>query len=263
MRHPPYILALSLLAVAAPLATSAATLTLDTMLDAFDPNPCLPVSNQPVIFRGPYCDGASCPPDLLVSGCAGSDLVGQLGLSTILQDGSLSVWRVSHILQTEGWTGTASARLRPELARVDVATTDPGGSMFSLDYGSDSWRLNLNSPSMVDLRVPVAGDISPSQPLYCQVQLLDSSAPGRYATLTLTATAPGMFVFPRAAFFTYNGFDFGSVDYLTVLFLDCPFGSCSVAVPPRSYIVEPITIEVTGVTPAVASSWGRVKTLYR
>ena len=44
-------------------AAPARALTLDSWTTSFPPNSCLPVTQQPILFSGPYCDGTTCPPD--------------------------------------------------------------------------------------------------------------------------------------------------------------------------------------------------------
>jgi hypothetical protein len=248
--------------IALPTSTSAATLVLDSMTEAFDPNPCLPSTLQPVIFRGSFCDGATCPPGTLVSGCAGSELTTQFELTGILQDGALSVVRQSKIDNFDAWSGSASAQLRPEATRVDVSTTDPEGSIFYLRYGSATWHLNLADLLATHVRVLVQGDISPSRSLYCTVQMIDRSAPFKYASSTVVATGAGILSLPITGFFTLGGFDFTHVDDINFVFQDCQFG-CSTGVPAREYAVGPITIDAIEATSSTRTSWGRLKTLYR
>ncbi len=245
-----------------PPGSSAATLYLESMNDAFEPDPCLPLTLQPVIFEGPYCDGALCPPDPLVSGCGGSGVVTQFSLTGILQDAALSVVRQATVQQDGAWAGSASARLRPDLHLAEVSTSDPNGTSFYLRYGSGTWDLNLVSLVATNLRVPVLGTISPTQPLYCMVQMIDRSASFRYASLTVVATAPETLVLPIASFFTFGGFDFTHVDDINLAFMDCQFG-CATIIPARQYAVGPIVFDASGSTAANSVSWGRVKTIYR
>src|SRR5688572_23079932 len=73
----PVILAL------AGISTAATATVIDSFTDPLPSNPLLPVSGQAILFLGPVCDGASCPPASSVSNVNGYDYVEQSGLPGI------------------------------------------------------------------------------------------------------------------------------------------------------------------------------------
>lgn len=269
MTRPPSPFAGALLALATFLSPAAASaLTLDAFTDAFPPNPCLPLSNQPVVFAGPYCDGTACPPDPLVT-CGADDVV-QLGLP-----GVLAGLRRHVEIYTWNAPGTVSARVDPAdgrlLAALDLATE--AGVM--LNYGTpydpdpsppDALDLDLLALQAAGVQLDVQGGFGPAQPLFVAIEFLsDGPAPRPSATAEVVLQQPGPLFVPLADFVPSLGFSMSDVDDIQVWISNCTdlYEGCpSATFAPTWFSLGPIAF-VTGPTPAARASWGRLKATYR
>lgn len=251
MRRALPLLALLLL----PTASHAGLVSFDAMTNAFPPNPCLPNTGAPVVFVGAYCDGVTCPPDPWnLAACNGQLTAFQVGLPGVLAP-----------LRRAEITGgpTANARSVPASSRIDVQTQTPAFVAMGLLYSASN--LDLVGMQALAFRIELQGDISPSKPLWCLAQVGDNANPAidTYARLEIAATAPGELVLPLASFVQAVPFAYTGVDAITFTFRDCAVASCTGSYPGRAYSIGPITIETGGPTPTAASSWGRLRTLYR
>lgn len=250
----PHLLALALLATPA----GAAPLTLDHFTDAFPPNPCLPLSGAPVIFTGAWCDGAACPPDPWAA-CE-QEFALQTGLPGVL-GGAQRMVQLEWLDPTD-----ASAVVRTDLGRLEARTSGPAWSGLQLQYGDFGAGLDLDlvTAGASELRIPITGGVSASQPLEVEVSLatLCEYYYANSVVLDRTVTGPGVLVIPLAAFPPYGCFSFANVDWVRVRFTDCPGSDCPGPVPAREFAIGPITFE-SGSTAARRVSWGRLKTAYR
>ncbi len=240
----------------APAPARPALVTFDAMTDAFPPNACLPNSGQRVIYVGPFCDGTTCPPDpMALASCAGGATPNQFFLP-----GVLAVVRRAEI----SGGPSASARSLSAQSRIEVTTASPAFVATALHYGTAN--LDLVALGAVAIRISLTGDISPAKPLWCLAQLAENTNPPgpAEARLEIAATAPGDLVLPLAAFVKDSPFAFDGLDALVFTFRDCAVASCfGYSAPGRQYSIGPIRIETAGPTPARATTWGRIKTLYR
>jgi hypothetical protein len=217
------------------------------------------------LFKGSWCDGAACPPGTIVSNCAESGLVGELGLPNILQNASHTVSRVVKVDLNSSSGYSVEGEIRPDLARFQVSGADPLGTLSYLLYGTAAWNLSFPSMGVLSVQLLVEGDISSARPLYCTVQLIDRDASFRYGTATIIASAPGLVSFQLSSFFTFNGFDFTGIDDINFSFTDCQFGYCNQPQPGtvRNYAVGPPALELLGPTTARRTTWGHIKQTYR
>jgi hypothetical protein len=238
-----------------PVAAHAGIVSFDRMTDPFPPNPCLPNTDPPVVFVGAYCDGVACPPDPWnLAGCSGTTTALQIGLPGVL----VPVRRA----EISGGP-TANARSVPSSSRIDVTTRTPAFVAMDLTYSASD--LDLVSTQALAFRVELQGDISPAKPLWCLAQIGDNANPAldTYARLEIAATAPGELVLPLASFRQAVPFTYTGVDAVTFTFRDCPVAACTGSYPGRAYSIGPVTIDTGGPTPIAATSWGRLRTLYR
>lgn len=264
MRRSLRLLALLAILSAPPSTASAAFVVVDHLAEILPPNGCLPVTQRPIVFDGQYCDGVTCPPGTITTGCpAVANSTGQLGLPSILQNGSNTVLRVVKVDQESTSGFTTTGEIRADLARWRVSGNDPAGAISYLRYSAAAWNLSFVSMGVLSIQVVVEGEISPSRPLHCTVQLIDQDVAFRYGSKTVAATAPGTVTFALGTFFVNNGFDFTGIDEINFTFSDCPFGFCTPPVSARSYVVGPPLLEVPNPTPATTASWGRIKQIYR
>ena len=255
MNRLPTLAALALfILLALPASSSAGTVVLDALTDLFPPSPCLPHSGQPVIYVGSFCDGATCPPDLLADpSCSGQTAI-QFGLP-----GVLTPARRAEI--TGGPTANARSAAGPP--RIDVQTETPAFVAMELSYLASN--LDLVAMEALSIHVLLTGNISPAAPLWCLATLGDNDVPNGdgYAQLEIAATQPGDLVLPLSAFAKHVAFDFSGLEFITLAFHDCNVASCTGSYPGRQYAIGPIRIE-TGVPTTVSTrSWGQLKTRYR
>lgn len=244
------------LLVAAPPASAATLLVLDSMTDAFPANPCLPVSHQPIVFLGTACDGASCPPGTVVSSsCSGAQ--------STLQAAGPGMNPVVSIRQA-GITGGWQARAWVDPAMAQLHFEDVGPSFVSLYLAYSTTPLDLAAMGAVALRISFQGTISPSAPLWCIVQLAANGLPGHpSARVETQITSTGDFVLPFSAFVPSGSFDFHGINVITLDFRDCKASNCTGSYPARPYSVGPISFVSDSPTDAVHRSWGSVKIAYR
>ncbi len=263
MRPTTFALLLALLLallVATARPTPAASLLLDAMTDPLPASPCLPVSAQPVVFLGPFCDAAACPPGEIVPFAAPCNLATQDALAGVLRHRQ----RLAEILGNPDLA--ASVRVRPDLACAEVGFSDPAGneSDFVYERAGADWNLDLATAGVTALRVPVSGDVSALRPLQVSVGLVDR-ATYLGASAVVTVTAPGDVVVPFTALAVDSGFDFSGVDVVSVGFGECLDGACPGAgtYAPRSFTVGPFSFDVDLGTPVRTHSWGSLKATYR
>jgi len=237
----------------------ASTSVLDSFTDPFPPNPCLPVTQLPILFGGTYCDGASCPPDLIrTSPC-------YLGEGNSLEQAGLpGVWgdfaRAIH-MDGDPAGATTVARVDPVTGTLDFRHGAGTRGRLSLGY-------SLEYPASADLRVggderirfALSGDPSPSRPVYLEVELYSLEA--GHASATRVFTAPGELSIALSDFDDIEpAFDLSRVYHVGLLFYNCE--PCDGELPERHYAIGPIHWESGGPTPTRKSSWGQVKSLYR
>jgi len=242
---------------------AAASIAIDALTDAFPPNPCLPASSQQVIFTGSFCDGASCPPGTVVSGCGGSGFSEQIGLAGVLGG-------VARAADLRIYGNDVSARIVPSSQQIDVSLP-PGNGVdgLSVNYSSDGadWALDLYGMGVSAIRVPVSGVITPSHPLIVRVVMSDFGDDvllGGYAEFDAHATAAGDVVIPLSAFTVGYDFDFRSVDAISFSVSECGSSSCIGAdLPARQFSIGPFTMDTGGATASRSPSWGRLKVRYR
>ena len=252
--------------IACVLAVPAHAALLDAFTTAFPANPCLPSTHAAVIFRGLYCDGTTCPPDLFAN-CEQSDADQAAGLPGVLS----AVGRSASIL-TGGTEDQASAAVEPTLGQLVISTTLQSNHELLLAYGTPDITQNLDlvALGLAGIAFEVSGAISPAQPLYCQITLLrQEPIPGGFENFSAGAYVamhgPGPVSVSFSAFVPGPGFSLSAVDAIQISFSDCdPLGDCAITnPPPRSYAIGPITLTPALPTAARRSSWSDLKARYR
>lgn len=269
MRAHPFDRALLALALIL-LPSGAFALDLDRFTDELPPNPCLPNSGQPVVFAGPYCDGAACPPDTWVT-CASVEVV---------QDGLAGVFagtrRHVRLFPFYGQLFNAmSVRVDPGTNRLNATLDTRTEVGVLLDYGTpyasipDPGALNLDllSLGVESFRFDLAGDLSPAQPLFVHVEFLSDgfTSPRPSAAAEVLVSQAGTVSIPLAAFQSLQGFSMSDVDDIQVWFSQCadfengcPTGNYE----PIQFSLGPIEFH-QGIVAATRTSWGMLKSLYR
>lgn len=246
----------------APLPATAATLVLDAMTDALPPNPCLPASQQRVVFAGPYCDGTACPPGSIVMSEPGPPdctVTQQFGLAGVFGGA-----RLTGIQGEYTQTDTTTARVNPAARVMEVATRHELGSGATLVYdgGGNTWNRDLSAAS--EFRLEFGGDITPERPLL--VSLLLGTSEGDGTGVDQLVTSPGAVVIPFSAFQPWGDtFDFTSVDWINLTVMDCvdPELGCPPVSAGHNFTIGPIAIETDLVTTSKRTSWGSLKVRYR
>lgn len=259
-------LVLALLAMPA----CAVALDLDRFTDALPPNPCLPLSGQPVVFAGEFCDGAACPPAPWVT-CESMEVVqtGQAGVFAGTQ-------RHVRLFPFYGDVNNRmSVRIDPGtqrlLATLD-ATTEVG---VALSYGTplasfpDPGALNLDLVALgvESVRLELAGSFTPAQPLFVFVVFLSDgfTSPRPSALAAVTVSQAGVVTIPLAAFQPRLGFSMTDVDDIELWFSQCDdyeIGCPTGAYDPMQLSLGPIVFH-QGTTSATRTSWGSLKSVYR
>ncbi len=241
--------------------------TLDALNQALPPHPCLPLSMQPVVFVGPYCDGTSCPPDPLAACSQGfAD-----------QTGASGVWAGAPRRVSVGnyYDEPTSARLDPVAHVVEASFGGTSESTLGLEYGTpydflpEPGALNLNLVALgaTDVQLVLQGGISTSQPLLVAVEFLSDApqAPRPSATALVVVDQPGIVSIPLSAFVPMLGFSMSDMDDIQIFVstcLDWENGCDGSTYAPVAFSVGPIEI-VTSPTAARRASWGALKQLYR
>ena len=247
------------------LPTAAPAVTVDAFTDAFPANECLPNSGLPILFVGPYCDGASCPPDPVAPCWENSTQ--QSGLAGVLSGHAVPAARgvfVSTLNETP-----ASARIRPELGRLEIEVGQDAYHGVQVSYSSGtSEDLGLNLPALgaAGLAFELFGDPAPTHPISISVNLITSHpVPGGQvfdtANYAGTLDHTGPWLLPFSAFQTSSGFSYAEVD-LIVIELTGDVGAPGSPLPARSWAIGPITF-MTGPTASATRTWGGLKALYR
>lgn len=255
MRHV-FAFALLLALGALPLPAIAGTVVLDSMTGRFPANPCLPVTQQPILFLGSVCDGADCPPGTLVSsGCPGAQSVMQFGPAGVHPAVVLRRAEITGGFQATAWVDPGQALLHFE---------DVGASFLSFQLAYSTSPLDLTAMGANAIRVPLHGDISPGKPLWCRAQVVANNLPGHpEAVLLLAATQPGELVLPFALFPAAQPSPFTAVDAIVLTFSDCAPTSCTGTSPARPCTIGAIRLDTDLPTAARARSWGGLKLVYR
>lgn len=240
----------------------AQALTLDAFSDPLPPNPCLPLSGQPVIFTGRFCDGDSCPPDPYVFGCDGATHADQGGLAGVLGGSRWSevyAFAASRDYRIQG-------RVSPSAGRFEVSLpTSHENATVGFVYGAPRrrWNLDLEALGIVGFRVDVEGDISPERPLWIHVRLGSAhESSGGWAALDVWLTEAGEHLFPLSSFIVRYEYDPRYIDGIEVAFGEC-LGYCDVVLPPRRYSIGAFELVEGTPTAATGRSWGDLKVRYR
>jgi len=247
---------------------SATALTLDSFSQALPPNPCLPLSNQPVVFTGSYCDGVACPPDPWVT--CGQSEVTQFGLPGVIAGARRQVG-------VNTWTDEpVHARVDLVAHRLQIAFEGVHEAIAGVSYGTPgnpypepgALNLNLIALGATSVQVPLDGNLSPATPLLLLVEFLSDGdeIPRPSASATVVVQQPGIVDIPLAAFVPLLGFTMADVDDIEIWFGNCldADNGCDgdATFPPMAFSVGPIEI-VTPPTASRRSSWGHLKQLYR
>lgn len=255
-------LSIALVLLGAPCFAFA--LTLDSFTDPFPANGCLPSSAQPILFIGPYCDGAVCPPDP-IAGCWENEAL-QSGLPGVLPGHPGLVQRGASLSTLN--ESPATARVRPALGRLEMDVQEDVFHGIQLSYGGSSMdmALDLAAAGATGLAFEVFGDPTPARPLQVSVSLatarpiLGGGQVLGYANYTATLDHTGPWLFPFSAFQVSSEFSFAEVDYILIEFTGdviTPGGGA-----PHAWALGALRFE-SAPTASVKKSWGRLKALYR
>ena len=262
MNRPRCLLALAL-SLTFALRSSAATIVLDTLTDPLLPNPCLPLTQPPIVFSGPFCDGASCPPGTVLQGpCGGSN--GRLGMECE-QPGLASVHLgATRTISVGGGTTTG-------VGEVGSVATGAHRVDYRCDAGVVAWiHASYAWSAPVDLRAggserlvfEVMGDLSPALPMFVQVYIGDAVSDGA-GKGPFEITAPGVLTLPLADFEYYPpDFDLSQVVSIGVDLVRC-FNCSGVSLDSRQFALGTIRLEGGAPTTAARRTWGRLKASYR
>jgi len=232
-------------------AFPAGAFPLETWTTPFPPNSCLPVTQRPIIFSGPYCDGTTCPPDALAP-CTNSyaSQYGQAGFPAGFQ-------RQSYLVSFQGQA--ASARIEGGRLIVDSSESwDQHVQIYYLNHAEPN--VNFTALGVEAFRFEIQGTMSEAQPLWFQVLLFDGLNGIAQAKGKVSAT--GIVTVPLSSFVLLHNFRFDHVHEYSFQIGDCLDEVCIGPQGPISYSVGPLEY-VSSSTPAEPTSWGRVKSLYR
>lgn len=267
--HRSILFALALAEALACIASApAAAVTIDNFSSPLPPNPCLPNSGAAVVFAGPYCDGASCPPDSWVT-CAETRAL-QTGLPGVLGGRREAV-------VTE-WTGAPlSARVDPASHSLRASFGGTQEAWVELDYGTpfvstqdpDALNLDLVALAASGFEFTLDGGLSPAQPVLVVIELLADAAtsprPSAHATVIVTSPGP---VFVSLAQFVPGavpGFTMSDVDDIQILLSNCTNyleGCGDATFTPFDVRLGQVSIASAPI-PVTKTSWGRLKASYR
>ncbi|MFN8587850.1 MAG: hypothetical protein U0704_08590 [Candidatus Eisenbacteria bacterium] len=247
---------------------SAGSIVLDPLTDELPPHPYLPVTQARILFLGAHCDGASCPPGDVIDDSPNTGSTAQFSLPSLWQDPAQTLVRFTELsFDVDRWTGSAEASIDPVNHRLS-ATTSNDGNGFSLSQsfgpivGPDSWKQDFNALGVEAVRLSVYGDLSPSRPVRCSVQLYDAELYMNYALLEVVATQPGELVLPLGAFTRSGDFDFSIVSGISIIY-DSNLPSEQEGTP-RSFSVGPVSFDTNDhPVPANHTTWGRLKSGHR
>ena len=262
-----YLLPLALFAALSFGATPATALTLDTFSTSLPPNPCLPVTGQPVVFLGPFCDGAACPPDAFAA-CVGPS-ASQSGAAGVYAGTRRDVIVHNWLDEpTRAFVDPATHTLRADFGGVSESLVDVFyGTPFDATPAADALNLDLVTLGGSEFRFLVDGDFSDANPIGIEVIVLSDAAvtPRPSATARITLDTPGIVSIPFVEFVPDLGFTFADVDDIQITLSNCTnfdSGCGDREVPPLHLAIGPIDI-VTAPVATVRTSWGRLMALYR
>ena len=237
-----------------PVSPSGATI-LDDFVDALPAHPLLISTDQPTLFLGQVCDGATCPPGVIVVRLAGTDWAEQTGLAGVL-GGHRSVLLGS----TDGgfpYDG-GNWKVQVDPAGAGKLVLGPRGSdvYVQLQWGSVAhplnWNLETDEGDRFQLEVL-------STPRNTSGRLTVGSfdavgAPDGSSEHAFTIPGAGVTNVPFAAFPGLDAFA-DDVDYVVLRLED--ENSAWVDI-----VLGSIRTAATEV-PVEPASWGRVKASYR
>jgi len=234
--------------------SNSSVLVLDSWSDAFPPNSSLPNTQQPVLFTGAYCDGATCPPDPFghyENWAAGALQPGLPGILPGAED--------RRFFLTSFGNQNASARIDPAIHRLLVTTGEVTDHYIQEILVTEN-EVNLVALGLEAFRCDIQGTMSGGQPLFVEVDLYGPN--NEVASAYARIDAPGVLSIPLDQFAPLNGFSLEHVRNVEFWFGDCMRDvDCGVTHGPMTYSVGPVEL-VGAPTPARAVTWGSLKDLY-
>jgi hypothetical protein len=260
MRPTLHILIAMAASIGAPGLLHAATFVIDPFTLALPPNACLPVSNQQVLFSGPFCDGVSCPPGELIGFCSGAGVADQLAPL-----GNGIGQRLTGMDEWRGVPPSSLVRIRTDLSRLEFEC--PSGDCqvpVAVDY---FWLADSALVPAIEgvnaVGVELGGEISAQSPLPWYFEM-DDYASGGWAFAIGSTSSPGDVVVPFSAFQVFDGFDFSRIDHFAMMLAGaCDLSGCVAPAGRGSYTAARLRFEGQAATPARRKTWGSLKAAYR
>jgi hypothetical protein len=232
-------------------AVPAGAFPLDSWTTPFPPNPCLPVTQQPILFSGSFCDGTTCPPDAYAP-CT-------MPVANQFDQPGFPAGFERRAALTSFQEQAASARI--ESGRLVVHSSESWDQYVQINYVNDAKTdVDFEALGIEAFRCDVQGSMSDAQPLWIQVLVFDGL--GGLAEGTARVSNAGTVTIPLADFILRNGFGFGKVRDYAFQIGDCLDEVCIGPQGPIDYSLGPLEFAATP-TPARTTSWGQVKSLYR
>ncbi len=225
---------------------------IDSFTDPLPENPLLPASAARVLFLGPRCDGAACPPATVVQGPEFYTRVDQFGLGGILGPVRATAF-ATYFEPNPG----ASGFLTIEGGALAGSGTDNPTLAVGLEYGDLSSPLHFDLRSDGSDRFEIEILAAPTSP-FGVGQVLVSLRPENYGQLgapsaggTAVVYGPGLVVLPFASL----GSRLAEFEHDVAVLAFQVSGIAGITIGEIRTATTP--------TPAAASSWGRVKAAYR
>ena len=227
-------------------AACAGALTIDPFTTVFPPNPNLPATHPALLFVGNYCDGAACPPGAIVNQVQDHAL--QTGLSDVTGGNRLT----NLTLQSDAEV----LQLDPVAHLVTMTSPVDGEGFFQLRYGTAGM---MHANLLADGATAFLIDVQCSSPALMKYVIFRVQVTSHWtdpneksAIWSRNIPSPGTVEFDFADF---AGIDFTQVDEMTM-------SAESTLLPGISVTIGPIRTG-GGATPTRATTWGRLKSIYR
>lgn len=265
------LLWVSVLVLLARPAYSTPVWVWDPYEQALPANPCLPVSQEPILFTGQHCDGPACPPGTLVD--ATVCWLASNSINDRIELGGRMVDRITWLNADYDLSGkpySITTRINPLSRKLELSS--PEGSWrgeINITYdGGTGWDVSPTAMGATEIRFRIEGAVSPERPLRYYL-LLEDTGDGTEESLEFMSTAegviqaPGDVVIPLSDFKGQYEFDLNGLDWIVFTLGTYRNPETNQTSNGPDISIGPVRFETPGPVSARKTSWGKLKAIYR